>query len=289
MVSKKKNLSLEKELKNKTILVTGGAGSIGSAVVKKLLEYPVRSVRVLDLDEYSLFKLKRSLNDQRLRLLLGSILDQDRVEMAGKDVDIIIHAAAIKNVEISESNPIETIDVNTNGTKNMIKMAMKFTPKKFLNISTDKAADAATLYGTTKQLGERLTSWAGFHGTPTKFASVRLGNVIESRGNVFDVWRNEVENHKPLSITDASMKRYFFHMDEAIDFIFNCLIQMKLGEIFVPKMKAHKIIDLANKISKKHKIIGLRQGEKMEEVLITVDEKKKAIQNEKMWIIKPYS
>ena len=288
MTLKKKNMSLEKELKNKTVLVTGGAGSIGSAIVKKLLEYPIKTVRVLDLDEYNLFKLKRSLNDQRLRLLLGSILDTDRVEMAGKNVDIVIHAAAIKNIEISEFNPIETIDVNTNGTINMIKMAMKNSPKKFLNISTDKAVNAATLYGTTKQLGEKLTSWAGYHITGTKFASVRLGNVIESRGNVFDVWKEENENNKSLSITDPSMTRYFFHMDEAVDFILNCLSLMKLGEIFVPKMKTYKIKDLATKISKKQKIIGLRQGEKLEEILITKEEEEKSVKRKNMWIIQPY-
>ena len=215
---------LNKELRNKTILITGGAGSLGTALTKRFLEYPIRTVRVLDNDEYGLFKLKRVINDSRLRLLLGSVLDKERLEMAGRNVDIIIHAAAVKNLEISEFNPIETIDVNVNGIVNMIKMSMRNKPKKFLNVSTDKAADAATLYGVTKQLGERLISWAGLHFETTKFASVRFGNIMESRGNVFEIWREELSKNLPLSITVPSMKRYFWHIDEAVDFVLQCLL-----------------------------------------------------------------
>ena len=289
MASKtKKNTSkrISKELKNKTILVTGGAGSIGSHLVKKLLDYPVKSVRVLDIDEYALFRLNRDVDNSRLRPLLGNILDKDRVEMAGNDVDIIFHLAAIKNIEISEFNPIETIDDIVIGTVNMIKMAMKNKPKKFLNISTDKSVASSTLYGATKLLGEKLTSWAGIHLVPTKFATVRFGNVEESRGNVFEIWEDEVRKNKPLSITHPSMERYFFHVNEAVDFILNCLSLINNGEIFVPKMKMYKISKLANKISKNHKIIGLRKGEKLKEILLTDEELKRATSNEGMWVIK---
>jgi len=286
IVNKKSNLG--KELKNKTILVTGGAGSVGTVLIKKLLKFPVHSVRVLDVDEHALFRLKHSIKDSRLRLLLGNILDQDRLEMAGKNADIIFHLAAVKNIEISEFNPIETIDININGTVNLIKMSLKNIPKKFLNISTDKAAESSTLYGATKQIGERITSWAGTHVEETKFASVRFGNVIETRGNVFEIWDEEYRNKKPLSITNPSMKRYFFNVDQAADFILHCLPLMHLGEIFVPKMKSYKIKKLASKISKNHKIIGLRQGEKMDEVLITNSEKKIAKEKKNMWIIRQY-
>jgi len=285
----KLNPILTKELKNKTILITGGAGSVGAVLVKRILEYPIKSVRVLDIDEHALFRLNRSVKDTRLRLLLGSITDKERIEMAGNKADIVFHLAAIKNIEISEFNPIETIDTNINGTINMIKMSIRNKPKKFLNISTDKAADASTLYGTTKQIGERLTSWAGVHISPTKFASVRFGNVIETRGNVFEIWDEELKNKKPLSITDITMERYFFHVNEAVDFILECLPLVNQGEIFVPKMKSYKIKDLAMKFSKKHKIIGLRQGEKVEEILITKTEKKMAEEKKKMWIIKQYA
>lgn len=277
-----------KELRNKTILITGGAGSIGSHLTRKILEYPVKKIRVLDIDEHALFRLNRSINDSRLRLLLGSILDEERIERASNGVDIIFHAAAVKNIEISEFNPIETIDTNINGTVNMIKIAIRNKPKKFLNISTDKAADPTTLYGTTKQLSERLTSWAGMHIRSTKFASIRFGNVFETRGNVFEVWKEEAKNNRPLSITDPSMKRYFFHIDEAVDFILRCLPLTNLGEIFVPKMKVYDIKNMASKISKKHRIVGLRQGEKIEEVLITNAEKKLAENKNNMWIIRQY-
>jgi len=288
----KKNVKkpdLVKKLRKKSILVTGGAGSIGSVLVEKLLEYPVQSVRVLDIDEYSLAKLNKKIHDSRLRILLGSVLDQERVDMAGDGVDIIFHLAAIKNIEISEFNPIETIDTNVNGTVNMIQMLIKKKPKIFINISTDKAANASTLYGNTKQLGERLTSWAGSHIYPrTKTATVRFGNVIESRGNVFEIWNEEKNNNKPLSITDPSMKRYFIHVDEVTDFILRILMKAKKGEIFIPKMKEYNIKRLASEISKSQKIIGLRQGEKMEELLLNEDEEKNSIEKKDMWIIKSY-
>ena len=241
-----------KELKNKSILVTGGAGSIGSALVENLLKFPIQSVRVLDIDEYALAKLNKKLKDSRLRILLGSILDTERLDMAGDGVDIVFHLAAIKNIEISEFNPIETIDTNVNGTVNMIKMLIKKKPLKFINISTDKAADASTLYGNTKRIGEKLTTWTAKHVSPTKSGTVRFGNVIETRGNVFEVWEDEKKNNKPLSITHPSMKRYFFKIDEAVDFVLLCLPLIKNGEIFIPKMKLHKIKDLAKEISSKH-------------------------------------
>ena len=206
-------LTIKNELKNKIILITGGAGSIGSALTAELLNYPVRSIRVFDNDEHSLFQLKQSLNNSKIDLLLGDILDKDRVDYAMKDVDIVIHTAALKNIEITEYNPLQTIDTNVNGTVNLLKMAIKHNPKKFINISTDKAADPSTLYGSTKNLAEHLTNWGkSVMENDTEFASIRFGNVFETRGNVFEVWKKQSENNQPLSITDPKMKRYFFHM-----------------------------------------------------------------------------
>jgi FlaA1/EpsC-like NDP-sugar epimerase len=283
-----KKPQLTKLLKNKVILITGGAGSLGSAITAELLNYPVKSIRVLDNNEHSLFKLKRSINDRRVRFLLGSILDKDRIDFACSDVDIVIHTAALKNIEITEYNPMDTIDVNVNGFMNMIKSVIKNKPKIFINISTDKVAESSTLYGNTKQLGERLTNWAGPHILTTKFASVRLGNIIESRGNVFEVWNEQLENKQPLTITDPKMNRYFFHMNEAIEFILKCMTKVNRGEIFVPKMKLYNIKKLALKISKNLKVIGPRQGEKLEEILITEEEKRISQEKTDMWIIQNY-
>jgi UDP-N-acetylglucosamine 4,6-dehydratase/5-epimerase len=291
MISKSKkfmiNPTIKKELKNKTILITGGAGSVGSALTKTILNYPVKSIRIFDINEYALFSLGRSIKDSRLRLLLGNILDKDRLELACKNVDIVFHTAAIKNIEISEYNPIETIDVNINGTMNLIKSILHNEPKKFVNISTDKAANPSTLYGSTKRLGEHLTTWAGKHTqSKTKFSSVRFGNIFETRGNVFEVWNQELKNNTPLSITDKNMTRYFFHIDDAINFVLECMLLTNKGEIFVPKMKSYNIQSLANKISKNQKVIGLRKGEKLDEELLTNDELKNSIEKRNMWIIK---
>ena len=285
-ISKKPQLT--KLLKNKVILITGGAGSLGSAITTEILNYPIKSIRVFDNNEHSLFKLKRSINDRRVRFLLGSILDKDRIDFACSDVDIVIHTAALKNIEITEYNPMDTIDVNVNGFMNMIKSVIKNKPKIFINISTDKVAESSTLYGNTKQLGERLTNWAGPHILTTKFASVRLGNIIESRGNVFEVWNEQLENKQPLTITDPKMNRYFFHMNEAIEFILKCMTKVNRGEIFVPKMKLYNIKKLALKISKNLKVIGPRQGEKLEEILITEEEKRISQEKTDMWIIQNY-
>lgn len=281
-----KNQALIRELKGKNILITGGAGSIGSVLTKKILEFPVRTVRVLDINEHALFKLHRKVNDKRLRLLLGSILDKDRLEIAAHKADVIIHVAAVKNIEITEYNPIQTIEANINGTVNIIKTIIRTKPNIFLNISTDKAADPSTLYGATKMIGEILTTWTGNFILPTKSGTVRFGNVIETRGNVFEVWNEEVKNNLALSITHPSMKRHFFKIDEAVDFILYCLPLIKRGEIFIPKMKSYYVKDLAKKISSKQKIIGIRKGEKVDEILITASEKENAIEKKNMWIIK---
>ena len=293
MLSKKPNnkfeLEIKQELSKKAILVTGGAGSIGSELVKKLLEYPVSIVRVLDINEHALFQLNRNTNDERFRPLLGSVSNLERLEMATKDVDIIIHMAAIKNLEISEFNPIETIETNVKGMTNMIKVIIKNKPSKFINISTDKAADPSTLYGSTKNLAEHLTSWGKAHISDTKFASVRFGNVFETRGNVFEVWEEQIKQKKSITITDYKMKRYYFQKENAVKFILKCIPIIDQGNIFIPKMKNYSMKDLALKYSKNHEIIGLREGEKLSEILLSEEEKKDAVSMKDMWIIKKKS
>jgi len=282
----KKSIILEKELSNKTVLVTGGAGSLGTQIVKKILDYPVKTVRVLDINEHSLFQLGRSVNNSKLRLLLGSINNMERLELACNNIDYIIHCAALKNLEITEFNPIETIDTNINGTVNLIKTVIKTKPKKFLNVSTDKSVNPSTLYGTTKLLSEKLVTWADEHITETKFATTRLGNIFETKGNVFEVWDEEIKKGKEISITDLSMKRFYFNIEDASNFVLNCLPIIDQGIIFVPKMKLFKIKNLALKVSKNHKIIGIRKGEKIKEELLSNEEEKKAKELKNMWIIK---
>lgn len=280
------NLLLKNEFKNKTVLITGGAGSLGSALTKKILEFPVDSVRILDINEHSLFQLNHSINDSRLRILLGSIVDKDRIDMATKDTDIIFHVAAIKNIEISEFNPFETVEININGTMNLLKTTMMYKPKKFLYISTDKAVDPSTLYGSTKQISERLVNWAYVHNKNIKFSTIRFGNIMETRGNVFELWRDQKQKNLSLSITDPKMKRYFFHMSDAVDFILQCLLLCKGGDTFVPKMSLYSMNTLANQISHRHKVIGRRKGEKLCEKLMSDYEKSIAIKKDNMWIIR---
>ena len=281
------NPKLQKELKNKVVLVTGGAGSIGSAVVEELLRYPVKSVRVLDNNENGLFYLKRLYDETKLRLFLGNVEDYSRVEIAGNDVDIIFHLAAAKNIEITEYNPIETINTNITGIINLIRMAIKNKPLKFINVSTDKAANPTTLYGSTKQISEYLTSWAT--AEKTKFATIRFGNVQETRGNVFEIWNEQAKKNKPLTITNPKMERFFIKKNDAVNWILKCFLLADDGEIFVPKLKSFKILDLAKTISKKHKIIGLRYGEKISETLITEQEKRIAKETKDMWVIKQHT
>ena len=182
---------------------------------------------------------------------------------------------------------METIEINVVGIMNLIKMCMREKPKKMLNISTDKAADPTTLYGTTKSLGEKLTTWAGQYIVNTKFASIRFGNVMETKGNVFELWNEQKKQNSPLSITHLEMKRYYFNIEQATDFILSCLPMINEGEIFVPKMKLYNMLELAKKISKKHKIIGKREGEKMLEILITKDEIERSKKMKDMWMIRP--
>ena len=272
---------------NPKIVITGGLGYIGTELCKIYSGYSWND-QITVIDNRFISERVNQIRNWNMNFVQGDILDKDRMELAVLGTDIIIHTAALKNIEITEYNPIETIDVNVNGTINLIKSVIKNKPEIFINISTDKVAESSTLYGATKQLGERLTNWAGPHIHTTKFATVRLGNIIETRGNVFEVWNEQVQNKQPLTITDKKMKRYFFHMNEAIDFILRCMSLVNKGEIFVPKMKLYTITELASKISKNQKIIGPRQGEKLQEILITEDEKKISQEKTDMWIIQNY-
>lgn len=293
---------LKPVFEGKTILITGGAGSIGSALARSLAKYKPTSIRVFDNNEHALSKMKRNTKDPCFRFLLGDVKDMDRLEMAVADAQIVFHLAAVKDISISEYNPIETIKTNILGTINLIECAMRHPPMIFTFISSDKAANAQTLYGATKMLGERLTLWAHLASYPkTVYNVVRFGNVMESKGNVFEIWKEQGERGDPLTVTDPEMKRYMFHVEEAVKAIETAAQEAPSGTILVPKMPEVQIKDLISGIisgindtitihellHNRVKITGPRKDEKMREELMTEDEKKKAEDYGGWWIIKP--
>ena len=259
---------------DKTVMVTGGGGSIASEVIVSLLEKPVHAVRAFDASEDALFRLTHRVErNPRLRTLLGDIRDRERVKMAIDGVDMIIHTAAVKNIEVSEANVPETLRVNVEGTVNLVECCMREKPDRFIFVSSDKAADYTSLYGVSKYAGEKTVLWASRVAMKTIYGCVRLGNVMETRGNVFDTWSEEQSKGKPLSITHPDMKRFFMHVGEASAFIIKSLEVMENGCIYVPKMKEYSVMGLANTISPRVNVIGVRPGEKMREVLIASGEK----------------
>ncbi|OLS25565.1 MAG: UDP-N-acetylglucosamine 4,6-dehydratase (inverting) [Candidatus Heimdallarchaeota archaeon LC_2] len=274
---------------NKTILVTGGTGSIGSAIVQRLLQFKPKTIRILTNDEDSLFQLSQQLKEHReiLRFFLGDIREYLRIKKAMSNVDIVFHAAALKHVEMGEFNPFETIKTNVQGTQNMIESALKVNVDRFVNISTDKAANPLNVMGATKLLCEKLVTaaetWRG--EARTKFCSVRFGNVFGSRGSLYTIIKNQIENDQPLTITHPKMTRYLMSINEAVNLIFFALINEQRGEIYVPKMKSIQIDRLIN-LTAKHlckklgkdnteisvKNTSIKLGEKMHEELVTADE-----------------
>lgn len=279
----------------KTIVVTGGAGSIGSALVKRLLKFKPKSIRVLDIDEYGLFKLKQEIRVETVRCLIGDIRDRERVELALRGADIVVHCAALKHVDINEYNPDEAIRTNVLGTLNVLKVAVEEKSiKKVVLTGSDKAVYPVSLYGTTKLLAELLFKWADNITPKNKvFCIARFCNVIESRGNVFEVWKKQMENGKPLTITDKHAIRYFMQIDDAVELIISCIVFGKGKEVFIPrKCVKLNIADLAAEkaikagLSKKMVRVGLRPGEKLVEELVTFQERKSTINRGNFAIIK---
>lgn len=273
--------------KGKVILVTGGAGSIGSEIVKKLLEYEPKVVRVFDNNETGLFELQQELQKENLRMFVGDIKDKERCRRAIEDVDIVFHSAALKHVPLCEYNPFEAVKANVIGTQNIIDAAIDEEVEKFLTISTDKAVNPANVMGATKLLAERLTVSANFYKGKRKsvFSCVRFGNVLGSRGSVVPIFRKQIEAGGPVTLTSPNMTRFVMSISEAVTFILRAAEMAQGGEVFILKMPAIKIIDLAEvmiqELASKNgydpknielKIIGNRAGEKLYEELLTEDE-----------------
>ena len=285
--------------KDKTILVTGGAGSIGSEIVRKILEFDPKAVRILDNNETRLFELEQELQSEKIRTFVGDVRDKERLKRAVESVDIIFHAAALKHVPLCEYNPFEAVKTNVTGTQNLIEVAMDEEVEKFITISTDKAVNPVNVMGATKLLAERLTISANFYKGKrrTAFSCVRFGNVLYSRGSVLPLFEKQIKKGF-ITLTDSEMTRFIMKMSQAVELILKATKMAKGGEIFILKMPAVKIKDLAEVMIKelapkygykpeeiKIKITGRRAGERLYEELMTEDEAENAYEDEEMFVV----
>ena len=280
-------------LNKKNILITGGSGSFGKACVKYILKnYKPNRLVIFSRDELKQFEMAEELQPTKnkcLRFFLGDVRDKDRLDIAFKGIDYVIHAAALKQVPAAEYNPIEFIKTNIIGAQNVILTSINNKIKKVISLSTDKAANPINLYGATKLAADKLFNAANnlSAGRPI-FSSVRYGNVLGSRGSVVPFFKSYIENKSDrIPITDINMTIFFISLEDSVRFVLNSLNLMKGGEIFVPKIPSVKIIDLAKAIvpGRKHKIIGVRPGEKIAEILITKDESKNTLEFKNYYII----
>jgi FlaA1/EpsC-like NDP-sugar epimerase len=289
--------------RGKNVLVTGGSGSIGSEVVKKMLQCEPKVVRVLSNDENCLFNLEQELRCySNLRFLVGDVRDKERLQRAVENVDFVFHAAALKHVPLCEYNPFEAVKTNVLGTQNVIEAAMEEEVEKLITISTDKAVNPVNVMGATKLLAERLTTSANYYKglRKTAFSCVRFGNVLDSRGSVMPSFRDQIRKGGPVTLTDPDMTRFVMTIPTAVDLVLKAAKIARGGEIFIFKMPALRIGDLAkamigelapqygyNPQSIKVQISGKRAGEKVYEELLTADEAMNASETEDMFIISP--
>lgn len=278
--------------KNQTILITGGTGSFGKKFVEVLLaEYNPAKVIVFSRDELKQHEMRTNGFDQsNLRYFIGDVRDIDRLRRAFHGVDLIVHAAALKQVPACEYNPLEAIKTNILGTSNVVEAALDLGVKKVMALSTDKAVNPINLYGATKLAAEKLTiqsnAYAG--GRATRYSCVRYGNVVGSRGSVVPVFLKQREEGK-LTVTDERMTRFWLSLDQGVRFVIRCIEQMHGGEVFVPKIPSTTIVDLAKAIAPKSEleVVGIRPGEKLHEVLISEDEARSTVEMDDMYVVQP--
>lgn len=282
----------------KVVIVTGGTGSIGSELVRQLLKTKAKQIRIYSRDEHKQHELQREMNDKRLRFLIGDIRDKERTHFAFRGVDICFHAAALKHVPVCEYNPFEAVKTNIIGTQNIIEIAIAHNLEKVIAISTDKAADPASVLGTSKLMMERLITAANATtgNSPTRFASVRFGNVMNSRGSVIPIWKKQIDEGRDITVTDERATRFLMSIPDAVRLVFAAAETAQGGEIFVLKMKpAMRVIDLAKDLIKTHgngkkigiTMIGLRPGERLHETLMTEEESLNAVELKDMYVILP--
>ncbi len=278
-------------LKNKVILLTGGTGSFGHKFTEIVLnEHEPEAIRIFSRGEKKQYDMNMKFNDDRLRFFIGDVRDKDRLHRAMIDADIVVHAAALKQVPSCEYNPIEAVKTNIDGSINIIDTAIDNGVDRVMAISTDKAVHPVNLYGATKMTAEKLfiqgNSYAG--KVQTKLSCVRYGNVIGSRGSVVPLFLEQKKTGE-LTITDNKMTRFWIKLDDGVRFVIDCIEKMKGGEIFVPKLPSMKVIDLADAIAPnaKKKITGIRPGEKIHEIMITEDEARQTLEFKDFYVIEP--
>jgi len=275
---------IQSEFKGKKILVTGGTGSVGTGIVSQLLKYKPNNIRILSNDENSIFEMRRKFpNESSLTFMVGDVRDIDRIKLAIRDIDIVFHAAAMKHIDICEQNPFDAVKTNVIGTSNVIEAALLENVSKFIFISTDKATSPSSTLGASKLLAERITQDAGsYRGLgKTVFAVVRFGNVLGSRGSVFQIFRDQLNHGKSLSITNPKMTRFIMSIADAASLILKVTNIAKDGEIFILKMPSVNIHDLGKAMVEVYKsrnpkakiapikFSKLRERERMHEFLIT--------------------
>ena len=243
-----KNVNLLKEFKGKNILITGGTGSIGMGLAKQLAKYNPKEIRIFSNDENSIFEAKENLGANHVyKLMVGDVRDKDRLNLAIRNVDIVFHTAAMKHIAICEDNPFDAVKTNVVGTSNILEASIIEEVEKFVFISTDKATNPTSTLGGSKLLAERVTLDAGTYSGKgkTKFAIVRFGNVLGSRGSVFQIFQNQIKMKKPLTVTDKRMTRFIMSISEAASMILKVTKILKDGEIYILKMPSIRIEDLA--------------------------------------------
>jgi UDP-N-acetylglucosamine 4,6-dehydratase/5-epimerase len=280
------------DLTGKNVLITGGTGSFGQACVKVLLEqYDVRAVRVFSRDELKQSEMQAQYRgERRLRFLIGDVRDRERLVRATRDVDLILHAAALKQVPVAEYNPFEAVQTNVIGAENVVAAAIENGVPQTLLLSTDKAVNPVNLYGATKLCAEKIATQGNAYAADlsVRFASVRYGNVVGSRGSVVPLFLRQAETGE-LTITDERMTRFWITLPQAVDFVLSRAAMMEGGEVFVPKIPSMRVVDIANAIAPdaSRRITGIRPGEKLHEVLLTEDEARHALELDDAYLIYP--
>ena len=287
---------------DKNVLVTGGCGSIGRILVRRLLTRDPKVIRILDQSEPGLAALRKTLDDDRCRFLIGNVRDKDRLTRAVNGVDIVVHTAAMKHVDISEYNPFEAVKTNVMGLQNLIDASIDAGVDRFVFTSSDKAANPANTMGTTKLLGERLVTAANKYsgGYDIRLASVRFGNVINSSQSVIPVFREQIENGGPVTLTDPRMSRFFLTHDDVAKLVTGAIEHTNGGELFLHKMDAIRIEDLAEAMIQAlapkygYKPVeieitetGRRVGETLDETILTTREMSRTLENESLYAVLP--